>query len=107
MIGNFLFLDLAALLSDLSGNDRRAPGCEKKSLEMHQNLTPFDYEQKKMLAVKAMQSKPNPTDYRVPNSAWTGYGLSQSTPLTSAGDMTKVNILNISICFRKQRLHSF
>ncbi|XP_043463526.1 protein bicaudal C isoform X1 [Leptopilina heterotoma] len=82
-------IDLAALLSDLTVNDRRAPGCEKKSLEMHQNLTPFDYEQKKMLAVKAMQSKPNPTDYRVPNSAWTGYGLSQSTPLTSAGDMTK------------------
>lgn len=71
-------------------NDRRAPGCEKKSLEMHQNLTPFDYEQKKMLAVKAMQSKPNPTDYRVPNSAWTGYGLSQSTPLAPGGDMNKV-----------------
>lgn len=61
---------------------------------VQQNLTPFDYEQKKMLAVKAMQSKPNPTDYRVPNSAWSGYGLSQSTPLTAGGDMNKVKYKN-------------
>ncbi|XP_033227977.1 protein bicaudal C isoform X2 [Belonocnema kinseyi] len=83
-------LDLSSLLSDLTVSDRRAPGCEKKSLEMvQQNLTPFDYEQKKMLAVKAMQSKPSPTDYRVPTSAWSGYGLSQSTPLTPGGEASK------------------
>lgn len=66
------------MLSDLS--DRRAPGCEKKTLEMaaQSNLTPFDYEQKKIMAAKAIQTKPSVSDYRVPTSAWAGYGLSQT-----------------------------
>ncbi|XP_076755985.1 protein bicaudal C isoform X5 [Xylocopa sonorina] len=84
-------LDLSSMLSDLSVADRRAPGCEKKSLEMaaQQNLTPFDYEQKKMLAVKAVQTKPSSNDYRVPTSAWSGYGLSQSIPPISTTDLSK------------------
>ncbi|CAL7948010.1 unnamed protein product [Xylocopa violacea] len=84
-------LDLSSMLSDLSVSDRRAPGCEKKSLEMaaQQNLTPFDYEQKKMLAVKAVQTKPSSNDYRVPTSAWSGYGLSQSIPPLSTTDLSK------------------
>ena len=71
-----------SVLSDLSVTDRRAPGCEKKSLEMaaQKNFTSFDYEQKKLMAMKALQSKPNPTDFRVPTSAWSGYGLSQTMP---------------------------
>ncbi|XP_076755982.1 protein bicaudal C isoform X2 [Xylocopa sonorina] len=85
-------LDLSSMLSDLSVADRRAPGCEKKSLEMaaQQNLTPFDYEQKKMLAVKAVQTKPSSNDYRVPTSAWSGYGLSQSIPPISTTDLSKL-----------------
>ena len=43
-----------------------------------------------MLAMKAMQAKPNPTDYRVPTTAWSGYGLSQSSPLTPGGEASKV-----------------
>lgn len=76
-------LDLSSVLSDLSVTDRRAPGCEKKSLEMaaQQNLTPADYEQKKIMAVLAVQNKSNTSsEYRVPTSTWSGYGLSQSTP---------------------------
>lgn len=86
-----LVLDLSTVLPDLS--DRRAPGCEKKSLEMaaQQNLTQFDYEQKKLLACKALQAKPNAADYRVPTSTWSGLGLSQSIPLISSGDISKVN----------------
>jgi len=81
------------MLSDLSVTDRRAPGCEKKSLEMAaQNLTPFDYEQKRLLATKAMQSKPNASDFRVPTSAWSGYGLSQSIPPISTSDLSKVSV---------------
>nr|XP_033321637.1 protein bicaudal C homolog 1 isoform X3 [Megalopta genalis] len=82
-------LDLAGMLSELS--DRRAPGCEKKSLEMvvQQNLAPFDYEQKKLLASKAMQTKPTSNEYRVPTSAWSGYGLSQSIPPISTTDLSK------------------
>ncbi|XP_066595085.1 protein bicaudal C homolog 1-like isoform X2 [Prorops nasuta] len=77
-------LDISSVLSDLTVSDRRAPGCEKKSLEMavqHQNhITPFDYEQKKMLATKAIQSKPSVSEVRTPTSTWSGYGLSQSIP---------------------------
>lgn len=83
------------MLADLSVTDRRAPGCEKKTLEMavQQNLAaPFDYEQKKILAAKAIQSKPASNDYRVPTSAWSGYGLSQSIPPLSTTDLSKVRI---------------
>ncbi|XP_017757341.1 PREDICTED: protein bicaudal C homolog 1-B-like [Eufriesea mexicana] len=84
-------LDLSSMLSDLTVSDRRAPGCEKKSLEMaaQQNLVPFDYEQKKLLAAKAIQTKPSSNDYRVPTSAWSGYGLSQSIPPISTTDLNK------------------
>ncbi|XP_032666735.1 protein bicaudal C isoform X1 [Odontomachus brunneus] len=83
--------DLSSMLSDLSVTDRRAPGCEKKTLEMaaQQNLTPFDYEQKKLLAAKAMQNKQSGSDYRVPTSAWSGYGLSQSIPPITTSDLSK------------------
>ncbi|XP_015174983.1 PREDICTED: protein bicaudal C isoform X2 [Polistes dominula] len=82
-------LDLSSVLSDLSVSDRRAPGCEKKSLEMaaQQNLTPADYEQKKIMAALAVQNKSNTSsEYRVPTSTWSGYGLSQSIP---PGDLNK------------------
>ncbi|XP_043795271.1 protein bicaudal C homolog 1-B isoform X2 [Apis laboriosa] len=84
-------IDLSSMLSDLTVPDRRAPGCEKKSLEMavQQNLVPFDYEQKKLLATKAIQTKPATNDYRVPTSAWSGYGLSQTIPPISATDLNK------------------
>ncbi|XP_076386979.1 protein bicaudal C isoform X2 [Megachile rotundata] len=84
-------LDLCSMLSDLSVADRRAPGCEKKSLEMavQQNFAPFDYEQKKILAAKAIQSKPSFNEYRVPTSAWSGYGLSQSIPPIGTTDLNK------------------
>lgn len=81
------------MLSDLTVSDRRAPGCEKKSLEMaQQNLVPFDYEQKKILAAKVIQSKPNNNDYRVPTSVWSGYGLSQSIPPITTTDIKKVSV---------------
>lgn len=88
----FVPIDLSSMLSDLTVSDRRAPGCEKKSLEMavQQNLVPFDYEQKKLLATKAIQTKPATNDYRVPTSAWSGYGLSQTIPPISATDLNKV-----------------
>ncbi|XP_035739467.1 protein bicaudal C-like isoform X3 [Vespa mandarinia] len=84
-------LDLSSMLSDLSVSDRRAPGCEKKSLEMaaQQNLTPSDYEQKKMMAVLAVQNKPNTSEYRVPTSTWSGYGLSQTIAPLSSTELNK------------------
>lgn len=94
----FLSADLSSMLSDLPVTDRRAPGCEKKSLELAaQNLTPFDYEQKKLLATKAMQNKSSNNDFRVPTSAWSGYGLSQSIPPITTSDLSKVIISDFLI----------
>ncbi|GAB1866886.1 Protein bicaudal C like protein 1-B [Camponotus japonicus] len=83
--------DISSMLSEIPVSDRRAPGCEKKSLEIaaQQHLTPFDYEQKKLLATKAVQNKSNNNDFRVPTSAWSGYGLSQSIPPITTSDLSK------------------
>ena len=52
----------------------RAPGCEKKVVQIA-----TDYEQKKLLATRAMQSKPM-GEPRTPNSVWSGLGFSSSMP---------------------------
>ncbi|KAF4530658.1 hypothetical protein B566_EDAN004897 [Ephemera danica] len=70
-------IDIAAVLSEMS--DRRAPGCEWKTLEKVVNhLSPPDY--KRMQGYKAMQSKPNASQTRVPTSTWSGAGLSYTMP---------------------------
>jgi len=68
--------DLSVLLSEMSvGVDRRAPGCEKKVVQ----IATADYEHKKLLATKAMQHKPM-GEPRTPNSVWSGLGFSSSMP---------------------------
>jgi hypothetical protein len=52
----------------------RAPGCEKKVVEIA-----ADYEQKRLLATKAIQQKPAGEE-RTPNSVWSGLGFSSSMP---------------------------
>ncbi|KDR18180.1 hypothetical protein L798_06930, partial [Zootermopsis nevadensis] len=67
-----------SMMSDLMNyTDRRAPGCEKKTLELaaQQSFSKFDLDKKKLLAYQAMQTKPVPGNVRVPTSAWSGYGL--------------------------------
>jgi protein bicaudal C len=99
LTGN-IFLDLSNVLSELTlASNARATGNEKKTtqLEMQSNLqdfTPmtFDYEQKKLMALKAMQTKPNANDYRVPTSVWSGYGFSQTIPhIASATETSNVS----------------
>lgn len=41
-------------------------------------LTPSDYEQKRIAAMRAMQSRP--AGYRVPTNVWAGYGVSHTCP---------------------------
>lgn len=41
---------------------------------------PYDYENKKIQALKALQNKPNSNEFRVPTPTWSGYGLSQTMP---------------------------
>jgi len=66
--------DISVLLSGMSVGDRRAPGCEKKVVQIAN-----DYEHKKLLATRAMQSKPM-GEPRTPNSVWAGLGFSSSMP---------------------------
>jgi len=82
--------DISAILSELSVGDRRAPGCEKKVVQiacsvaqgqqgpLTSNLSP-DYDHKKLMAAKALQHKPA-GEPRTPNPVWSGLGFSSSMP---------------------------
>ncbi|XP_059471574.1 protein bicaudal C homolog 1-A [Neocloeon triangulifer] len=63
-------------ISSLSDIDRRAPGCERRTLKHGSSLSDF----RKMAGYKAMHSKITPGEPRVPTSQWSGTGLSASTP---------------------------
>ena len=58
--------DISVLLSGMTVEDRRAPGCEKKFVQ-----TANDYEHKKFLATKAVKNKPM-GEVRTPNAVWSG-----------------------------------
>ncbi|XP_069954245.1 protein bicaudal C homolog 1 isoform X5 [Cherax quadricarinatus] len=66
---------ISALLTDI---DRRAPGCEKKRIEMAA-LKMTDYNSKKVQAAKAMKEQVSSSP-RTPTSSWSGYGFSKSMP---------------------------
>ncbi|XP_068215964.1 protein bicaudal C homolog 1-like isoform X2 [Palaemon carinicauda] len=84
--GSLLFGDfdsskiaLSVMMTDI---ERRAPGCEKKRLELeHQKLNPFtDYSSKKLQAARAMKEQVHSAGPRTPTSNWSGYGFSKSMP---------------------------
>lgn len=58
--------------------DRRAPGCELKNLQCYQKT--LDYDQQKLLATRAIQSKPSAGEPRTPTPSWSGLGFSNSMP---------------------------
>ncbi|XP_067673320.1 protein bicaudal C homolog 1-B-like [Haliotis asinina] len=64
-------------------SDKRAPGSERKNSTSSLFSNPlqygFDYEQKKLLAMKAMQKKPE-GESRIPTDFWAGMGFSKSMP---------------------------
>lgn len=70
---------LSVMMTDI---ERRAPGCEKKRMELeHQKLNPLsDYSSKKLQAAKAMKEQVNAAGPRTPTSNWSGYGFSKSMP---------------------------
>ncbi|XP_034939123.1 protein bicaudal C isoform X2 [Chelonus insularis] len=83
-------MDISSVLSDLSLSDRQSDSnsvmteLPKQQPKQHSqnHLSTFDYEQKKILAVKAMQNKLKSSEYRVPTTTWSGYGFSQTMPAT-------------------------
>ncbi|XP_049703843.2 protein bicaudal C [Helicoverpa armigera] len=72
--------ELANIISDLPIADRRAVGCEKKTLETLNKLSPLsDYRKMKTEAGKAMRETVG-SGYRVPTPRWSGYYFSHTSP---------------------------
>jgi len=73
----------ASMLSNISGNSsmRTNLNNDKRPGELSPiSFAEYDYEQKKLMAFRAMQSKPDPNDRRYPTTVWSGYGFSQTSP---------------------------
>ncbi|XP_026741713.1 protein bicaudal C-like isoform X2 [Trichoplusia ni] len=72
--------ELASIISDLPLSDRRAVGCEKKTLETLNKLSPLsEYRKMKVEAGKAMRETVG-NAYRVPTPRWSGYYFSHTSP---------------------------
>ncbi|XP_063365770.1 protein bicaudal C homolog 1 [Cydia amplana] len=72
--------EIASIISDLPLSERRAPGCEKKTLETLGKLSPLtEYRKMKAEASKAMQEKVG-SNYRMPTPRWSGYYFSHTSP---------------------------
>uniref|UniRef100_A0A8C6YPJ3 BicC family RNA binding protein 1 n=1 Tax=Nothoprocta perdicaria TaxID=30464 RepID=A0A8C6YPJ3_NOTPE len=89
--------------------DKKAPGSERAAeraaaaqhgSERAARLAPqpaygsmqaFDYEQKKLLATKAMLKKPVVTEVRTPTNTWSGLGFSKSMPAETIKELRRAN----------------
>ncbi|KAK3759560.1 hypothetical protein RRG08_009746 [Elysia crispata] len=76
-------------LPDVGPSEKLAPGMERKNSTTSLFASPlqfaFDYEQKKLLAMKAMQKKPE-GESRIPTDIWAGMGFSKSMPESAIRD---------------------
>ncbi|KAF5894277.1 protein bicaudal C 1-B-like isoform X1 [Clarias magur] len=70
--------------------DKRAPGSERAAERIRLAPHAFDYEQKKLLATKAMLKKPVVTEVRTPTNTWSGLGFSKSMPAESIKQIRRV-----------------
>lgn len=68
-------------------NDWKAPGWEKKTLERQIG----DYDAKRLLASKALQTKPMADQPRTPTTTWSGLGFSNSMPESVIRDQLDSN----------------
>ncbi|KTF82141.1 hypothetical protein cypCar_00021248 [Cyprinus carpio] len=86
--------------------DKRAPGSERAAERAAQqnsdrirlppqssfpSMQAFDYEQKKLLATKAMLKKPVVTEVRTPTNTWSGLGFSKSMPAETIKELRRAN----------------
>ncbi|XP_065332971.1 protein bicaudal C isoform X1 [Cloeon dipterum] len=63
-------------ITSMPDMDRRAPGCERRTLKPGSSLSDL----RKMAGYKAMHSKITPGETRIPTSHWASTGLSASHP---------------------------
>ncbi|CAH0720506.1 unnamed protein product, partial [Brenthis ino] len=74
--------ELANIISELPISDRRAVGCEKKTLETLTRMSPSplsEYRKMQSEANKAMRENVT-SGYRVPTTRWSGYYFSHTSP---------------------------
>uniref|UniRef100_A0A452HMU1 SAM domain-containing protein n=1 Tax=Gopherus agassizii TaxID=38772 RepID=A0A452HMU1_9SAUR len=88
--------------------DKKAPGSERAAeraaaaqqnservrlapQSSYVNMQAFDYEQKKLLATKAMLKKPVVTEVRTPTNTWSGLGFSKSMPAETIKELRRAN----------------
>ncbi|XP_027250915.1 protein bicaudal C homolog 1 isoform X3 [Cricetulus griseus] len=97
--------ELSATESPLA--DKKAPGSERAaeraaaqqnserarlaSQPPYVHMQAFDYEQKKLLATKAMLKKPVVTEVRTPTNTWSGLGFSKSMPAETIKELRRAN----------------
>ncbi|XP_078290385.1 protein bicaudal C homolog 1 isoform X1 [Panthera onca] len=98
--------ELSAAESPLA--DKKAPGSERAAERAaaaqqnsertclaprpsYVNMQAFDYEQKKLLATKAMLKKPVVTEVRTPTNTWSGLGFSKSMPAETIKELRRAN----------------
>ncbi|KAL3050503.1 hypothetical protein OYC64_012518 [Pagothenia borchgrevinki] len=102
-----LLSDAESSSSDSPVADKRAPGseraAERAALQNERerirlgpqtsfpNMQEFDYEQKKLLATKAMLKKPVVTEVRTPTNTWSGLGFSKSMPAETIKELRRAN----------------
>ncbi|XP_075993308.1 protein bicaudal C homolog 1 [Genypterus blacodes] len=102
-----LLSDAESSSSDSPVADKRAPGSERAAERAAQqnererirlapqtsfaNMQAFDYEQKKLLATKAMSKKPVVTEVRTPTNTWSGLGFSKSMPAETIKELRRAN----------------
>ncbi|XP_041866731.1 protein bicaudal C homolog 1-like [Melanotaenia boesemani] len=102
-----LLSDAESSSSDGPVADKRAPGSERAAERAAQqnererirlapqtsfaNMQAFDYEQKKLLATKAMLKKPVVTEVRTPTNTWSGLGFSKSMPAETIKELRRAN----------------
>ncbi|XP_043836336.1 protein bicaudal C homolog 1 [Dromiciops gliroides] len=88
--------------------DKKAPGSERAAeraaaaqqnservrlppRSSYVNMQAYDYEQKKLLATKAMLKKPVVTEVRTPTNTWSGLGFSKSMPAETIKELRRAN----------------
>ncbi|XP_055358474.1 protein bicaudal C homolog 1-like isoform X2 [Betta splendens] len=102
-----LLSDTESSSSDSPVADKRAPGSERAAERAAQqsererirlapqssfaSMQAFDYEQKKLLATKAMLKKPVVTEVRTPTNTWSGLGFSKSMPAETIKELRRAN----------------
>ncbi|XP_053548212.1 protein bicaudal C homolog 1 [Bombina bombina] len=103
-----LLSDSEMSTSESPVTDKKAPGSERaaeraaaahhnservrlNSQSSYANMQAYDYEQKKLLATKAMLKKPVVTEVRTPTNTWSGLGFSKSMPAETIKELRRAN----------------